>query len=125
MEAYNISDDPILGYPPVSDNSIDLQQIVYFFGRRYRHHATSSVNRYLYSIDNDFVTIIPVRSNFRVIGRVDIDFPIIKRTIDYDVFFYGSFDRCVEVFQCLVSRLLLSKKAVQPSLVPAGIAPNV
>lgn len=104
MEIYE-PDGQIMSYPVVTDYSMDLRQIVHYFGRSYRNHCTSCVNRYLFSIGNDFVCIVPIRTQFRVIGRCD-SLRYIKRCRDYDVYYVGSFEDCRSKFLSIVSDVL-------------------
>lgn len=106
-EIYQPDDDPLLTYPPVSDYSFDLDQLIHFFGRSFRHHCSSVVNRYLFSWDNDFLCIMPLRSKFRVIGRVSVDITYIKRCVDYDVFFVGSLQECIDKMRECIAKYTL------------------
>lgn len=87
----------ILKYPPVTDYSFDLQLLTYYFSRAYRHHCKSCVNRYMFSYDNDFFAIMPIRSQYRILGRVDMFAPV-KRSKYFDTFYEGSFDDCLARF---------------------------
>lgn len=100
MEVYEDKNN-ILKYPPVTDYSIDLRLLTYYFSRSYRNHCTSCVNRYLFSYDNDFFAIMPIRSRFRIIGRVDMFSPI-SRSKYFDTFFLGSFDDCLKQYNNMV-----------------------
>lgn len=101
MEVYEDSNN-ILSYPPVSDYSFEMRQLIHYFSRAYRNHCTNCVNRYLFSYGNDFACITPIRSRYRVIGRID-NFKYVKRSKYFDTFFVGSFEECVHFFRNLIS----------------------
>ena len=105
MEVYE-DNNAIMSYPSVTDYSIDLKQVIYYFSRAYRNHCSSCVNRYLFSWDNDFLCIMPIRSQYRVIGRCD-RFQPLKRTKYFDVFFLGSLDECISRMSDLVRGYVL------------------
>lgn len=97
-------DETLLTFPEVTDNSVDIPILVRYFGRRYRHHASSVSNRYLFSYDNDFLTIMPLRSRYRVLGRVSVNFEPVSRHIDYDVYCVDTLERCINVFNAIISQ---------------------
>lgn len=106
-EVYQPDDNPLLTYPPVSDYSLDIKQLIHFFGRRFRNHCTSVVNRYLFSWDNDFLFIMPLRSKYRLLGRVSVEFAYIKRCVDYDVFCVGTLQECIDTMQDCIRKYTL------------------
>lgn len=105
-EIYEISENPILNYPEPTDYTITTDQIVRFFGRSHRHFCSSTVNKYLFSWDNDFFTIQPIRSQYRVIGRCDTIQPL-KRLKDFDVFYVGTFEACRDRYHEIISSYVL------------------
>lgn len=105
MEVYEPPEN-ILSYPPVSDYSLEMRQLIYYFSRSYRNHCTNCVNRYLFSFGNDFVCITPIRSRFRVIGRID-NFKFVKRSKYFDTFFVGSFDDCLKFYKDILSSYIM------------------
>lgn len=101
MEAYETTDTPLMTYPPITDNSLDMRKLVYYFSRSYRNHCTSCVNRYIFSYGNDIIFISPIRSLFRVCGRSEY-FKYIKRSKHFDTYYQGTFDDCLKVFNNMV-----------------------
>lgn len=95
MEVYEL-ENSIIDYPKPIDCSLDVLNLYGYFGRRAKEFCKSTSNKYLLSIENDWFCIVPSRGDtFRVIGQCDV-INAVKHTINYDVFFVGSFDECRE-----------------------------
>lgn len=105
MEAYE-TEPTLLTYPPVTDNSLEMRQMVHYFSRAYRNHCSAVCNRYLFSWDNDFLTIVPIRTQYRVIGRTD-KFAPVKTAKYFDTYFTGSLEECICRMQDMVSHYVL------------------
>lgn len=103
-------------YPQPMDCSLDLQQIVGLFGRRARMFCKSSANKYLFSYLNDWCVIVPIRSNYRIIGQLPSDFKSVKSTINFDVYFVGSLVDCKEQFLKICRVYLRSWSKVETEL---------
>lgn len=109
-EVYMQRDTVLDAYPDPTDYSLEPRRFAQLFARQYRHHCTNTINRYLWSYDNDFLGIWRTGSRYRVIGRVSLsDINVVKCQMDYDVYYESNdFDACKEYYLCLVSRLLSS-----------------
>lgn len=107
MEVYE-SGNELVGYPTPLDCSLDTTSLIGFFGRRAKMFCESTANKYLFSYNNDFLCIVPYRSDtYRVVGRLDNNYKCIKHTIDYDVFCVGNFDVCLDYFNKVISSYVL------------------
>ena len=109
MEVYE-TDNELVGYPTPLDCSLDVQTLLGYFGRRAKMYCKSSANKYLFSYDKDFLSVVPSRGKtYRLIGRSECLKPV-DSTINYDVYYVGSLldcgnkfnEYCMEVLRCRV-----------------------
>lgn len=106
MEVYN--ENNLTDYPNCYDYSLNCDDVVSLFGRAHKPYLKSCVNKYLFSCGLDFVFISPLRKRYRVLGRVTPSVNIVSRTVNYDVFFVGEFDKCLNVYYDIVQSVIFA-----------------
>lgn len=84
-------------FPTTEDYTLDLDHLIAFFGLKHKAFLKHPTNKYLLSWNNDFLTIVPIRDRYRIIGRSTHFTPIARRK-DYDVFFVGTAQECIQKF---------------------------
>ena len=101
-----VYDDPnsLIGFPVVTDTTLEIRQLVAFFGLRAKNAQSGAGNCYIFSIKDNFCAVVHSRGDtYRLIGRCpDVKDVIPKKsTIDYDVYYSGTLAACAIRFYSL------------------------
>lgn len=99
MEIYTPNDKDVQTLE-TADYTISLSSYLKFFARRWRPYLKSCLNKYVWSYDNYWLGIMPIRTKYRVFGQIDK--PYIKRLDLYDVYFIGDLQECIDKWVALV-----------------------
>lgn len=110
MEVYD-DDNCIVPLPTPLDYSLDNYQFVQLFCPRNKEFQKKNViNKYVFSLDKNFLCITRSRSRYRVIGRLFsiCSVPYVKRNQEFDVFCVDDLAQCIQVFCSIVYELCKS-----------------